>query len=454
MASSASRHYQLAQRLLKSLHGTRVLPLSSENLDDAILETPRDFHAKLCQSISGAQDRISLASLYIGTGAGPKEAELLQSICQSNVGHKTRILMDANRGTRPVETKEGTTTSAALAVQEAVEDKIHLYQPLQQPLSSLPTPLNEAMGVFHLKSYITDDTLILSGANLSQEYFTDRQDRYIRFKGGELVDFYEELVEILIRNANEYPADNNGGGKTENRMDNMLESLANLFGPSSSDDNNANNDVPNDDVVAYAIPTFGHPNVSLPFASDTQQISNLLTATSQEEDCHLNLASAYLNPTPQFLELLQKQQPDCTLLTAGSQSHGFAPKPGVQRRGDFVPKFFAHQSQQLVAEQKFHLLFYNRPGWTFHAKGLWIVSKEGNLVAAVVGSGNYGYRSEQRDVESNLVLIFPNETSKIQEALLQEWQRLCEYAEDPILDEQPPVEPHVRAIWPWIQSFF
>ena len=37
-----------------------------------------------------------------------------------------------------------------------------------------------------------DDELILSGANLSQEYFTDRQDRYLHIKGGGggLVDFY------------------------------------------------------------------------------------------------------------------------------------------------------------------------------------------------------------------------------------------------------------------------
>jgi CDP-diacylglycerol--glycerol-3-phosphate 3-phosphatidyltransferase len=201
-------------------------------------------------------------------------------------------------------------------------------------------------------------------------------------------------------------------------------------------------------VVAYSIPTFAHPGLSLPFPTDTEQLATLLTTTAQE-GLTIKLASAYLNPTRPFLKLLAAQS-DCTLLTAGPQSHGFAPKPGVKRTGDFVPKFFAHQSQQL--SEKFHLLFYNRPGWTFHAKGLWVLSKEGNLVAAVVGSGNYGYRSEQRDVESNLILIFPNETSLIQEELLQEWKRLCEYAEEPVFRE--PAQRHVRAVWPLIQSYF
>jgi hypothetical protein len=35
------------------------------------------------------------------------------------------------------------------------------------------------MGVQHTKVYVCDDTVILSGANLSHDYFTNRQDRYV-----------------------------------------------------------------------------------------------------------------------------------------------------------------------------------------------------------------------------------------------------------------------------------
>ena len=441
--ASASRHYQVAQRLLKSLGSTRMLPLSSVS----VLETPRDFHSYLCQSIQNANDRVCLASLYLGTGSKPEEAQLLHCLSQLSQSKKVkiRILMDANRGTRPVHSGKHTEkTSAAQAVYEAVNDEIHLYQTLKQPLPSLPTPLNEAIGVFHLKSYITDDTLILSGANLSQEYFTDRQDRYMAFENErELADFYQNLIDILSQNAHTFPSEEI---LRNPRPETMRDPLAHLFRPT---DATTATIMDESAVVAYAIPTFGHPGLSLPFPSDTQQLTTLLTATAQE-GLTVRLASAYLNPTQPFLRLLEKQQSDCTLLTAGPQSHGFAPKPGVKRTGDFVPKFFAHQSQQL--SEHFNLLFYNRPGWTFHAKGLWVLSKEGNLVAAVVGSGNYGYRSEQRDVESNLILIFPNETSPIQQELLREWQRLCEYAEEPVFSE--PAQHHVRAFWPWIQSYF
>lgn len=440
--ASTSRHYQVAQRLLKSLGSTRMVPLSSIS----VLETPRDFHSHLCHSIQNAKDRVCLASLYLGTGSKPEEAQLLHSLSrlsQANVA--IRILMDANRGKRPVRVdKQTEMTSSAKAAYEAVKDKIHLYQTLKQPLRSLPTPLNEAIGVFHLKSYITDDSLILSGANLSQEYFTDRQDRYVAFENErELVHFYRNLIDILSQNALNYPSEEI---QRDPQPETMRDALANLFQPSKATIASIEDE---SDVVAYAFPTFGHPGLSLPFPSDTEQLTTLLTATA-DEGLTVRLASAYLNPTRPFLKLLEKQLPDCTLLTAGPQSHGFAPKPGVKRTGDFVPKFFAHRSQQL--SEQFNLLFYNRPGWTFHAKGLWVLSREGNLVAAVVGSGNYGYRSEQRDVESNLILIFPKETSPIQQELLLEWQRLCEYAEEPVFSE--PVQHHVRAFWPLIQSYF
>jgi CDP-diacylglycerol--glycerol-3-phosphate 3-phosphatidyltransferase len=224
----------------------------------------------------------------------------------------------------------------------------------------------------------------------------------------------------------------------------MLESLASLFGPSLVDKDDSS-------IAAYAIPTFAHPKQSLPFPSDTEQLTNLLNVTA-EEKCRVNLASAYLNPTPSLLSSLKRQSNECTLLTAGPLSHGFAPKPGVQRTGDFVPKFFMYQAQTLAQEQHPRVLLYNRPGWTFHAKGLWVLSEEGNLVAAVVGSGNYGYRSERRDVESNLILVFPQETSPFQEELLEEWERFMEYATEPTFEE--PSEPQVRAIWPVIQSYF
>jgi CDP-diacylglycerol--glycerol-3-phosphate 3-phosphatidyltransferase len=70
----------------------------------------------------------------------------------------------------------------------------------------LPSPLDEVAGVFHMKAYIVDDEMVLSGANLSEEYFDDRLDRYMLFAngGGGVVDFYAELCDALCGYAIRY----------------------------------------------------------------------------------------------------------------------------------------------------------------------------------------------------------------------------------------------------------
>ncbi len=35
------------------------------------------------------------------------------------------------------------------------------------------------MGTFHTKIYIFDNSVLISGANLSEEYFVSRKDRYL-----------------------------------------------------------------------------------------------------------------------------------------------------------------------------------------------------------------------------------------------------------------------------------
>ena len=45
----------------------------------------------------------------------------------------------------------------------------------QQWCRLLPPRMNEVVGVSHLKAYIFDDDVLLSGANLGEQYFTCRQ---------------------------------------------------------------------------------------------------------------------------------------------------------------------------------------------------------------------------------------------------------------------------------------
>ncbi|KAK7877197.1 hypothetical protein WMY93_032099, partial [Mugilogobius chulae] len=62
----------------------------------------------------------------------------------------------------------------------------------------VPQRFNETIGVQHIKVYLFDDSLIISGANLSESYFTNRQDRYVLLENcSEVADFFSDLVEAV-----------------------------------------------------------------------------------------------------------------------------------------------------------------------------------------------------------------------------------------------------------------
>lgn len=59
--------------------------------------------------------------------------------------------------------------------------------------------LQEVRGVQHLKMAVFDDNVILTGANTSESYFTDREDRWIVFKEcKELADYCDDLANSVI----------------------------------------------------------------------------------------------------------------------------------------------------------------------------------------------------------------------------------------------------------------
>ncbi|KAK1741943.1 CDP-diacylglycerol--glycerol-3-phosphate 3-phosphatidyltransferase [Skeletonema marinoi] len=481
--------------------------------------TPSDFHSHLCQKIRHAQERVILASLYIGVGSGSelgemstskdhhycKEDEFLQSLyfAASNKEIKQmQIILDANRAMRKVsftnkrnagqshDSNQGSSlsTNSADAVLstlkpflERIEGDNHsknsnnglfLFPVNDQRLCTiLPSPLDEVAGVFHIKAYLVDDELILSGANLSEEYFSNRLDRYMLFTdgGGGLVDFYADLCDTLCSYAIKYdgqPPLLSTQSFDSTRKQHLESSLARLFVdetqtilPGACSHSDAL------DPVAYAIPTFQMPNSILgrpfQFQSDNDASRDLLlAAVESDQDMSVRLSSAYLNLTPRLRSVLtmfgnKRGGGAPYVLTAGAMSHGFAPKKQTKSKQNNVgivdkikssiPEAFltlVKEASQSIIACGGKVLLYERQGWTFHAKGVWITANDTNtsrqelindptsVVSTIIGSGNYGARSEDLDVESNCVIVF-NEQSKgepIQQSVANDWNNMCEHS--------------------------
>jgi CDP-diacylglycerol---glycerol-3-phosphate 3-phosphatidyltransferase len=60
------------------------------------------------------------------------------------------------------------------------------------------SPLREIFGVHHMKAHVFDNNVLITGANLSEDYFTDRQDRCVVIQDCEpLADWFDDLISIL-----------------------------------------------------------------------------------------------------------------------------------------------------------------------------------------------------------------------------------------------------------------
>lgn len=173
-------------------------PVNSKNI--TILTEPDQFYNALLENCANAKDRITLVSLYLGNGSLERKLvkEILDNDNFKNGRLQTNVLLDYTRGSR-YKTNSRTMLRPLLENNE-VNCTVALYHtPVLRGLRKrlMPDRFNEIFGLQHMKLYIFDDTLIISGANLSNDYFTNRQDRYFVIKDRELSNFYCGLASLV-----------------------------------------------------------------------------------------------------------------------------------------------------------------------------------------------------------------------------------------------------------------
>ena len=131
---------------------------------------PNIFYETLIEKTSQASQRITFASLYLGTGNHEKSlVKALESALKRNQDSNLSILLDATRGSRG--TQNNSRTMLLPLVQSFSQQcSIHFYHtPALRGLLKkiLPERWNEIVGLQHLKIYIFDNSLLISHANLA-----------------------------------------------------------------------------------------------------------------------------------------------------------------------------------------------------------------------------------------------------------------------------------------------
>lgn len=249
---------------------------------------------------------------------------------------------------------------------------LFLEHPNARKLPFCLTPrLGEMAGVMHMKFLVFDDTVVITGANLSHTYFDNRLDRYLVIKNApSLADYFESLVGVAESRVLERPGRFKDLVKTVCTTDHGLETGAEVW--------------PSTQRMIYS------DHESCPLALKLAKASAVIRAT---------LMSAYLNMNSALLSLLRLHLGGTPLkiVTASSSSNGFAGATGAASAvpliyEDLKAKFLRSKPQRpsLIRNASGHEIVhgYSRPGWTFHGKGLFLEYPD--HFALAFGSSNFG----------------------------------------------------------------
>ncbi|MCJ1406323.1 CDP-diacylglycerol--glycerol-3-phosphate 3-phosphatidyltransferase [Ptychographa xylographoides] len=456
-----------------------------------IIESPSDFYETLKRKIQSAKKRIYLSTLYIGKS----EHELVLSIRQAlerNPKLKVSILTDALRGTR--ETPDPSCASLLSPLAADFPDQVELRMYHTPNLTGwrkrmIPKRINEGWGLQHMKLYGVDDEVILSGANLSSDYFTNRQDRYHVFSSKRVSDYFARIhhamcsVSFILEPTKPsssyeliWPETNAAPSPLQNPQE-YLNSTTQLFKPliapsrpfePSPHRNTTHN------TILYPLLTLPHSlNNELPALQS-------LLAVPLPAGSTLLFTAGYFNPHPAITASLLASSANSislmnhtteqthsspsfatTVVTASPWANGFYGSKGVS--GLLPPAYtllsrrFLHAATKAapgaIALREWRRGTVGTPdGWTYHAKGFWLTlqsqissateqrSSSGSpqtLCAGpaitVIGSSNYTVRSYSLDVEIGAIVVTSDQG--LQARLRKEEEGLLKYSKQVTEDD-------------------
>ncbi|XP_018570441.1 CDP-diacylglycerol--glycerol-3-phosphate 3-phosphatidyltransferase, mitochondrial [Anoplophora glabripennis] len=398
---------------------TPCFPINAKNI--TILTEPEQFYNTLLKFCRDATKRITLVSLYLGNGKlEEKIVETLKNNDHFKSNHlKINILLDYTRGSRFENNSR--TMLQPLLLENDSNCKVSLYHtPALRGLLKKYTPnrWNELLGLQHMKLYIFDDTLIISGANLSNDYFTNRQDRYFVIKDKRLSDFYSGLVSRVQRFSLQMDRNNNVGmneewkhAPYEGNKTEFVEKAGDTIEQYLLEAKDEQNVHKQEGFDTWILPMVQMGQLGI--EQDAQITDKLLSEAPNGSK--LAIATGYFNLTTQYMNtLIKKSQARCDILMAHPKANGFlgakGPAGGIPWAYSLIAQKFQKQVINNKQQFRINLLEYLRNGWTYHAKGLWYYSPDSQYPCmTLIGSPNFGERSVKKDLETQLCIITENE---------------------------------------------
>ena len=422
------------------------IPLSHNQVQ--VLEQPCDFYNFLRASILKSKKRIALSSLYLGTGN--LETQLANDLTTTLLTHpdlEVHLLFDYTRGTRIEKSTSGNTSCKQLLQPLTALKRAHVSFFLSPQYSHwfkryfiLPLPkVNEVISLHHMKAFVFDDDVIISGANLSDQYFTNRADRYILFKNcPTLANYFTELIETIgsfslnLQSDGSFQLHKTWKYHPLSWKDNkqfIAEARKRLDDLNTKYSVNVNECINQEQTTN---PTFALPIIQMNYLGirdDLIYTSKIMSSCPPGSS--LRLASGYFNLTNEYMDILLRQsanQVNCNVLMASEPVNSFYNAKGLIGKIPSMYTQFSHEFFRKIVDQNSNIQLWSflRKDWTFHTKGLWINYPNSDFMLATIGSPNFGWRSVLRDNECQILLL--TRDANLKASLVSEYESVWKFS--------------------------
>ena len=496
-----------------------ALEIAPSTSEVEILHDPKAYYEFILQQIKAAKTEIILSALYLGSGV--LEGGIVAAIHEALAGQpqlRVTIILDHSRAQRDAGlwdyASPEKTSLLNLLQSYPSRAAIYWYQmpQLRWPCIILPPQICEILGVYHVKFALFDGGVMLSGANLSAEYFVDRQDRYMFFPRsgdssnksdghghGDKVDALAWFLRAFTRLLEPHCHRITAAGKAvrvspprsppsllSDDLQRLLQqqSLADTPTTTPNTTHAATYTASTTPATLLMLPLLQHSYLGLRHESSVlPSLLRALAGPTMQPKVGLVCTRALLStPYPSLppalvsgLHALARSTTSVSVLTASEEAHGFA-NAGKSRSPlgwlkAQIPKLHNEALRSALGGGEMSVLSglsvlrFARPGWTFHAKGLWLWlaldiresqkkatnsklrTKEGSApigVISYIGSSNLGMRSWGRDFELGFLVAAvttPKNTGKVLEALQDETRRLAGGAKRSLAGHRHPQGP-------------
>ncbi|EEB05172.1 CDP-diacylglycerol-glycerol-3-phosphate3-phosphatidyltransferase [Schizosaccharomyces japonicus yFS275] len=389
-----------------------------------VLLKPDEFYSNLKKMILEAKRNVFLTTLYIGKEE--KELiEVLRSALTNNSMLQVSIVADALRSTR--ETPKESSASLLVTLKKEFPERVQIrlyHTPNLHGFKKrvVPPRMNEGWGLQHMKIYGADDAVMLSGANLSHDYFTNRQDRYHIIHDKEVTAFYHGVHQALCKLSFACNP-NSGNSDMKNAIPYKLEwknsAPSPLHKPRAFKREASSifrfalqpgtlSTQKHADTVLYPLfqltPILAGPSSESTEATAVCCIGEQMT----KEKIPWTFTAGYFNVYQELRRHLLSAKGKGTVVVASQTANGFYKSPGPS---GMIPGAYQYIAERFLSvAKKLHSPLdveeYARDKYTYHAKGIWLNSlKTSHPFLTTIGSSNYTRRSLNLDLEATAVIV-------------------------------------------------